>query len=579
MTAGIHLLTHIDAKLLNYAFLGMDIPEEVPGVPIRRDVSLALDDLAKRAYRHFVGNPTGWCELEQQRMFIRNLVEATGDQGFLFDMGRYVKNEPEFNLIRGGFKIFLTPYKALKFGMKTAGKKFNRFLKSDVVGGGNNFVDAQITYNNSDEVHPLGDLFTLGVLTAGIEDFYVSLDSLVISPLVSPFSPEREAEKVDLLASRDIVQYLVTNDCVYKPDDGVHVYRLQWKRPNMGWFKERGEPILVFFNGIYESGDKTRKGALQLQQSLAIRHLGDVMDDAEDSRLAEAEARVDAAEERAERIALEAEKKRILAMYDSRNQELLDELQKVALIRQVSHDAKGLIIESTGGLTKIKKSLLEAWNIRYNLGLSIKPRMRARRVDALFDGLDVSSFDGYDVVLYQRISEDLNLVFDQGQSAGSILEDLLNNKDFKPEEFISFSYKNLWDLLSNNFRSLFPRVDYSYDVPDVSIVGREKSLEMAFYNALKNGADAVYGIEGGYVSVNAYVENNHLITLISNPGSVVPSHVLNSLNAGKKVTTGGTGVGTQIIKEVIKIGHGGSIEYRGFPEGGLELKLTLSLER
>ena len=588
MTAGIHLLTHLDAKLLNYAFLGMEIPEEGPDVPIRKDVALALDDLAERAYSHFVGNPEGWCDLEEQRKFIWNLFEATGDQAFLFDMGRYVKNEPEFDKIRGGFKMALTPYRALSIGMETAGRKFNRFLVSTVVGGGNGFVDAQIKYNNPKEVHELGDLFTLGVLTAGIEDFYIGLEDFLISPLVSPFSPEREAEKADLLSGRDIVRYVVPKDCQYLSDDGVHVYRLQWKRPNMGWIKSKCEPLVVFLNSLYESGNRTRRGAIQLQQSLALQHFDDVLADAEDSRLATAvadlataDARADAAEEKAERIAVEAQREKILTMYDSRNQELLREGQKLDLVRKVSHDAKGLIIESTGGFAIIKKSLLEAWNIRYGLGLTIKPRMRATRVDTLFDNLDVSSFEDFDALLYKNIAENLNLVFQQGQSAGSILEELLKNEDFKPEEHASFSYKGLWDILSNNFTASFPRVDYSYEVPDVQLVGRERSLEMAFYNALKNGADAISKIENGYVAVNAYVDGSNLVTLVSNPGPVVPEYVLDSLNTGKHVTTtkGGTGVGTQIIREVVKMGHGGGVEYKGLPKGGLELELTLPLEK
>ncbi len=600
MTAGIHLLAHVDAKILNHAFHGMDIPEEVPEIPIKRDVALALDDLAQKAYRHFVGNPEGWCHLSEQRKFIRNLVDATGDQAFLFDMGRYVKNEPEFNLIRGGFKMALTPYRALSLGMESAGRKFNRFLVSTVIDGGNDSVVAQIKYNNPEEVHELGDLFTLGVLTAGIEDFYVSLDELVISPLVSPFTPEREAEKVGLLEGRDIIRYEVPKNCEYKPDYGVHVYKLQWTRPNIGWIKSRCESIVVFLNGLYESGNKTRKGALQLQQSKALTHLNALHDDAEDANLAAAEARADAAEERAERIAVEEKRRRLLEAYNLRKAELDDSI----LRRQAWKESLGVVHDEKNSLGKVVKATREAQRsyLFYVAGFfpfSDDIAKELKKLSPIKIGKVFNDFEKYDLeYLMFRVDEEntkgntaiadlivdsIDQYFALGNALGDViltaktsqanLAELLRKPEIR-EDRVSFSYSTFWTDLASNFEVMYPNVGIDVDVAEVAITKRREELSVILANPLVNAVDAM-GDEGAQISIRAYLsEPSKITTLIRNTGYKVPSDVIEKLNSGERFSTKGqgTGSGTQLLKDV-----GQDVIYTALDEGGLEVMFTMGI--
>lgn len=203
----------------------------------------ALDEIvteehARDCVSHYLGTRDGWGTLEDERILFRNGISATGDPLFPFEVGRYGKSATEFDAIRSVFLILgVTPY----FGFALAAEKINARLNGvfDMLPqagkwsayrsllpfiGGQKSIIIDIDYFEEYTPNIVGDLYTLGVLVAGIEA--VGREDVRVEQLVSPF--EREVELVKQGLPDKGVKYDLS-ECEFQPGGKLHRYKLRWR--------------------------------------------------------------------------------------------------------------------------------------------------------------------------------------------------------------------------------------------------------------------------------------------------------------------------------------------------------------
>lgn len=106
-------------------------------------------------------------------------------------------------------------------------------------------------------------------------------------------------------------------------------------------------------------------------------------------------------------------------------------------------------------------------------------------------------------------------------------------------------------------------------------------LSSAINNVLLNAVK--YSPDNSEVKISVKVSNHNVNICISDQGSGVPSHTLESLfkpfyrtSDARERKTGGTGLGLAIAKQAINI-HNGNIKAENSPTGGLIIRITLPL--
>ncbi|MEK6950406.1 MAG: ATP-binding protein [Nanoarchaeota archaeon] len=307
MGAAVALIAHVRPVLLNNLFDGVRMPREGfdKTIFIPPELQSVLTAQGREGYCHFLAHPDDWARLSDQRRLLENLVKGTGDEASPYDMGRNVRQQREFETIKNVFMLFgINPNVALKRGLAKTNRRFNRFLTMDWVGGGKNYVEIRIQYFNSENVHPRGDLYSLGVLTAGIESFIPNAE-VHIEALISPFDLSLEQRKVSYLNNpqkRPRVSYSC-RQCDYQPGTGTYLYRFTWRKKAMSWMEQLSERWGTFLLNYSRRRDPSYGSLREWEEAKIAERITQEMELKENAQrerlqalLKEADARREAAE-------------------------------------------------------------------------------------------------------------------------------------------------------------------------------------------------------------------------------------------------------------------------------------------
>ncbi len=558
----LHLLSVVDPSLISAVFKGVPIREGLPGAAlVPRNLAVVLDEDAQRAYQHFVGNPDSWMPLSDQRRILENLVRATGEEMNVYDMGRRIQNQPGFDLVKNLVLLMgSNPYTAFKTTLGQGGrqaveqvtKKFNTFLNVRVAGGGDNYVDLEVQYTHPEEVHPLGDLFTLGALTAGVEAFYATLEDLTITALVSPFEPRREEEKRDLFTEKfgkkGEVRYEVSRHCQFLPGEGRHLYRYQWNRPEMSWFGRLMERIYLVTGNYLNRHSLTKAGADELRM-LRSAELLDVQSErtltAEQGRLeaqlAEAVAKADVAEAAAALETTVGRSTEALEVGYGRAHDIKNVVQ-VMLAREIeylttvvrAHD----MFRKSLPLSAFDKdsTLLTASGLAFVLSFDALPENVALAVHR-YKG-DVESYDA----ILSRAEEIM--------AGGTAVE------------IKTVPYAPILQRVVNLVRPKYSRMMLGYECPDESftVLTDKRLLELALVNLADNAAEQS---ADGFVHLTQCKTADGWTRLRLYQSAPLGPAVAAKLNQGVRFSTkeAGHGVGARASRRIIQRNLNGTVRY------------------
>ena len=105
-------------------------------------------------------------------------------------------------------------------------------------------------------------------------------------------------------------------------------------------------------------------------------------------------------------------------------------------------------------------------------------------------------------------------------------------------------------------------------------------FEQAVSNILINAIN--YTPEGSEINISSYLENNKLVLDMSDNGPGISkdqlAHIFEKFYRVKGSPAGGVGLGLTITKSIIEA-HGGSIFAANKEGGGLEIKISLPVEK
>lgn len=123
-------------------------------------------------------------------------------------------------------------------------------------------------------------------------------------------------------------------------------------------------------------------------------------------------------------------------------------------------------------------------------------------------------------------------------------------------------------------------MEFAYDVPtDCMVMGNYNLLTGMLINLAKNSAAYSKGTECGVKLIGEDDDFYHFL-FYDNGVGVGEEHIPHlferfyRVDAGRSRKTGGTGLGLPIVQSTV-IAHGGSIEVRNNPDGGLEFSYTI----
>ncbi len=108
------------------------------------------------------------------------------------------------------------------------------------------------------------------------------------------------------------------------------------------------------------------------------------------------------------------------------------------------------------------------------------------------------------------------------------------------------------------------------------VLADEQQIEQVFVNLFVNAADAMEN-EGGMLVITTEANDSGLIVYVDNDGPQIPESVLDRIWLPFYTTKSrdkGTGLGLSISKGIIEE-HGGKIEVKNRPEGGVRFIITL----
>lgn len=170
----------------------------------------------------------------------------------------------------------------------------------------------------------------------------------------------------------------------------------------------------------------------------------------------------------------------------------------------------------------------------------------------------------------------------------AMIEDVLSLSRLENSIYnAEFHALNLMDILrplieDNQYLGEYRSIKISANIPSsCQVLGDDILLASAFNNVLLNAVK--YSPDNSEVSVNVTTKRTMVIIQISDQGSGVPEHSLNSLfkpfyrtSGARERKTGGTGLGLAITKQAITL-HKGKINATNKPNGGLIIAIELPL--
>ncbi len=555
MGAAVALVAYVNPPLLNNLFEGVYLPQEgfSSALEIPKNIEPGLDERGRAGYLHFLANPDGWARLRDQRQLLDNLVNVTGDEAATFDMGRYVKVEKGFEKIKNLFMLFgVNPNTALKMGVKSTTRKFNRFLDIEWVAGGKDFAELRVKYHNPANVYPRGDLYTLGVLTAAIESFLPNAE-VGITATISPFTGEIEQLKSDLLKKKERVSYSAA-DCVYQPGAGVHLYRFHWKKSSVSWREELAERLGTFLLNYALRSNPARRTARELQFLQAANILAREMERADTATIQ----------------ALQAQRETLLAKSETAEarlalQEYISGVNHLfGQSRTLAHDNKNhcqaVYVEALKLLQHVLS--LEEYTPFYKEAL-----LQGRNI---YRSLEQLVSDELASAAWKRAGISAREIF-------SRIDEMVGNDEMimgggTPVEMREIFCSSFLEPVINSLKKIYPSVELAVSLPErTNTYGDARLLKGAFTNLISNAVEA--SLPAGKVSLLVEQEQVaqivYTIIKICQSGELSPD-IADKLNRKESFTTKthGHGIGAAASYNIITDLHHGSIEYESLGEKG-----------
>lgn len=578
MASGVHLLAQARPILLNDVFEGVRMPSDgfMNDVVIPPELDIILNDQGKRGYKHFVGNPLGWTRLVDQRRFLTNIAELTGDESNIFDMGRYINNQPGFDKVKNLMLLLgAGPYKSFKLGLQKITKKFNLFLLLSVLDGGENDVEVEIKYKNPEEVHPLGDLFTLGSITAGLESFYEVLNGITIQSKISPFEYEREAAKEKILGSKDKISY-IAEGCEIRPKEGIHVYNFRWYRPKMNLREKIADRIRVILGNYLERHELTRVGARELQLQRSAEVLSDEIDRADDATRDALHSKLDAAEAKAAEQAARADAAEAKLTLE---EQVRDVNKTFGEIRTLAHDDKNHGLALNADAVNLLKETLKEYP-EYKLP---DPQMFKSNEDVLA-GIDKILMACNETPQGGDVPKCVRIAARHAKRTIEKVNELIENERAimsggMPVTIVDVGYSSLMDPVVDSIKRVYPQVEIDYDTPEEMVLqGDVRLLKAAFTNLVSNAVEA--SLPDGHIEISQRQlrRGQRDFTLIDiHQSGDLSEEIAARLNAGESFTTKeeGNATGAAASYNIIRGPHNGSIQYTGLGEKGGDVRVII----
>lgn len=611
MGAAVALVAQVRPTLLNDLFDGVRMPKEgfEQTLSLPPELERVLTQQGKEGYFHFLAHPDGWARLSDQRKLLENLVRGTNDEAAPYDMGRNVRQQREFETIKNVFMLFgINPNVALKQGLAKTNRRFNRFLTMEWVGGGKNYVDIEIQYFNQENVHPRGDLYSLGVLTAGIESFIPNAD-VHIEALVSPFDLVLEQRKELYLNNpqkRPRVSY-TCRQCEYRPGEGRHLYRFHWKKKEMSWLERASERISIFFLNYAQRRNPMRSSIREWEETKIAERITQEMELKENAvrqrmvaQLREADAKREAAEARR----LEAEARASAAEAQKREAEERARVMEARLILERQVSGANEVFGHIATLAHHNKNLATIQldrTVRFLEEIFVQyPEYRATLPSGIFQltELLLSSID--QVISAPTSPETVRSAAVYVREALPRLQELIENErkmmqGGSPIDIKECRYAEIMEYVIGQVWPTHPSVSIRWKKQDFPVHVDKYLLQTALLNLVSNAVEASEPksiIDKGIVEIQERQVHcgpeagGRIITIIEllQSGYLSEEHA-EKLNHLEKFTTKETGNGTGAVASyrIINAHNSGTIVYTPLkaiearPEAGLyraRIKIT-----
>lgn len=174
-----------------------------------------------------------------------------------------------------------------------------------------------------------------------------------------------------------------------------------------------------------------------------------------------------------------------------------------------------------------------------------------------------------------------DVVVEEADRLNDIVTDFLN---FARPQAPNFMPCRIDEVIEKNLTFLAPEINrigcrihkrFSTDIPEIE--ADPALLYQAFLNILMNAMQAMP--EGGDLYIEVSAHKHTLTTLFTDEGSGIPDEALNRIWEPFFTSKDkGSGLGLPIVKKIVE-GHGGIVEVDKGPEKGVQVTVTLPVDR
>ncbi len=194
---------------------------------------------------------------------------------------------------------------------------------------------------------------------------------------------------------------------------------------------------------------------------------------------------------------------------------------------------------------------------------------------------EVKDVDDRDKKL-QAVTESLTECLEGANRIKRIVQDLLS---FSHNSRGKTRNIDVNELLDTTLRILENEIKYRADIvrdykASVTLWGDANQISQVFLNIIVNAANALKRVNTtvrGVITVATRDDGQQIVIEISDTGSGIPAKTLPKIFDAFFTTSGGTGLGLYVSKNII-INHGGTITAANSPKGGAVFTVTLPLK-